>query len=76
MRRTDESTSLSVVAGGLHVAELGRSHSSVLGSRGMMRYIGTEEEKDMVGSILCEQLYQTRACKFLQNIVNTCGSDA
>jgi hypothetical protein len=41
-----------------------------------MKNISTKEEKDMVGSILCKQLYQTRECKFLPNFVNMRGSDA
>ena len=40
-----------------------------------MRNSSTKEEKDMVGSILCKQLYQMRECKFLQNFINTCRSD-
>jgi hypothetical protein len=46
------------------------------GAGAMMRNSSTEEEKDMVGSVLCKQLYQTRECKFLQDFVNTSGSDA
>ena len=41
----------------------------------VLRNNNTEEEKDTVRSILCKQLYQTRECKFLQNLVNTHGSD-
>ena len=40
-----------------------------------MRNSSTEEEKDMVGSVLCKQLYQTWECKVLKNFVNTHGSD-
>ena len=41
-----------------------------------MRNSSTEEEKDMVGSVLCKQLYQMWECKFLPNFVNTRESDA
>ena len=41
-----------------------------------MRNSSTEEEKDMVGSVLCNQLYKTRECKFLQNFAKMHRSDA
>ena len=41
-----------------------------------MRNNSAEEEKDTVGSVPCKPLYQTRECKFLQNFVNTRGSNA
>jgi hypothetical protein len=47
------------------------------GAGAVMRNNISEEEEDMVRSVLCKQLvYQTRKCKFLQNFVNTCTSDA
>ena len=33
-----------------------------------MRNNSNEEEKDIVGSVLCKQLYQTRECKFLKKL--------
>jgi hypothetical protein len=45
------------------------------GAGAVMRNISTEEEKYTVGNVLCKQLYQTRECNFLQNFVNTGGSD-
>jgi hypothetical protein len=45
------------------------------GAGAMMRNSSPKEEKDTVKYVLCKQLFQTRECKFVQNFVNTRGSD-